>query len=461
MESLDARVRHLLRDLAPQVLGAIVRRFGDFDASEDAVQEALIAAATQWPRDGVPDNPRAWLVHVAARRIADHVRAEAARRRREAFVVSLVPPEEQLALAPDEAEGVEEDDTLDLLFMCCHPVLSPSSAIALTLRAVGGLTTAEIARAFLVQEATMAQRISRAKQTIKASGVRLERPTPKERAARLGNVMHVLYLVFNEGYTASSGPELVRTDLSAEAIRLTRMLRRLVPDDPEVTELLALMLLTDARRAARTGPAGELVPLDQQDRSLWDRAAIEEGIALVTEALPRGAVGPYQVQAAIAAVHDEAESVEATDWPQILGLYGLLLRMSDSPMVALNHAVAIAMVHGPAAGLERLDAVAHDPRIAGHHRLDAVRAHLLERAGERDGAIAHYLRAAEKTASIAERDYLLGQAARLRGGRAMTVSDAERDIRVAGACIASVGLPFRGAAWDTRSSRGQGHGRRP
>ncbi len=414
MESLDARVRHLLRDLAPQVLAAIVRRFGDFDASEDAVQEALIAAATQWPRDGVPDNPRAWLVHVAARRIADHVRAEAARRRREAFVVSLVPPEEQLALAPDEAEGVEEDDTLDLLFMCCHPVLSPSSAIALTLRAVGGLTTAEIARAFLVQEATMAQRISRAKQTIKASGVRLERPTPKERAARLGNVMHVLYLVFNEGYTASSGPELVRTDLSAEAIRLTRMLRRLVPDDPEVTELLALMLLTDARRAARTGPAGELVPLDQQDRSLWDRAAIEEGIALVTEALPRGAVGPYQVQAAIAAVHDEAESVEATDWPQILGLYGLLLRMSDSPMVALNHAVAIAMVHGPAAGLERLDAVAHDPRIAGHHRLDAVRAHLLERAGERDGAIAHYLRAAEKTASIAERDYLLGQAARLR-----------------------------------------------
>jgi len=373
VESLDARVRHLLRDLAPQVLGAIVRRFGDFDASEDAVQEALIAAATQWPRDGVPDNPRAWLVHVAARRIADHVRAEAARRRREAFVVSLVPPEEQLALAPDEAEGVEEDDTLDLLFMCCHPVLSPSSAIALTLRAVGGLTTAEIARAFLVQEATMAQRISRAKQTIKASGVRLERPTPKERAARLGNVMHVLYLVFNEGYTASSGPELVRTDLSAEAIRLTRMLRRLVPDDPEVTELLALMLLTDARRAARTGPAGELVPLDQQDRSLWDRAAIEEGIALVTEALPRGAVGPYQVQAAIAAVHDEAESVEATDWPQILGLYGLLLRMSDSPMVALNHAVAIAMVHGPAAGLERLDAVAHDPRIAGHHRLDAVR----------------------------------------------------------------------------------------
>jgi len=414
VESLDARVRHLLRDLAPQVLAAIVRRFGDFDASEDAVQEALIAAATQWPRDGVPDNPRAWLVHVAARRIADHVRAEAARRRREAFVVSLVPPEEQLALAPDEAEGVEEDDTLDLLFMCCHPVLSPSSAIALTLRAVGGLTTAEIARAFLVQEATMAQRISRAKQTIKASGVRLERPTPKERAARLGNVMHVLYLVFNEGYTASSGPELVRTDLSAEAIRLTRMLRRLVPDDPEVTELLALMLLTDARRAARTGPAGELVPLDQQDRSLWDRAAIEEGIALVTEALPRGAVGPYQVQAAIAAVHDEAESVEATDWPQILGLYGLLLRMSDSPMVALNHAVAIAMVHGPAAGLERLDAVAHDPRIAGHHRLDAVRAHLLERAGERDGAIAHYLRAAEKTASIAERDYLLGQAARLR-----------------------------------------------
>ena len=399
----------LLRDLAPQVLGAVIRRFRDFAASEDAVQEALIAATAQWQRDGLPENPRAWLIQVASRRVADHVRAETARRNREA----IVAPEEQLALAADEADATERDDTLDLLFMCCHPVLSSSSAIALTLRAVGGLTTFEIAKAFLVPEATMAQRISRAKQNIKVSGVPFKMPVAEERAARLGAVMHVLYLIFSEGYTATSGLDLHRSDLSGEAIRLTRMLHRLVPDDAEVAGLLSLMLLTDARRAARTGPSGELIPLDQQDRTLWERSAIAEGVALLTATLSRGAIGPYQVQASIAAVHDESASAADTDWAQILGLYGLLQRMSDNPMVNLNHAVALAMVHGPAAGLERLDALAEDPRLQGHHRLDAVRAHLLERAGDHQGAIAHYGRAAERTTSTSERDYLLMHAARL------------------------------------------------
>ncbi|MEJ7733622.1 MAG: DUF6596 domain-containing protein [Polyangiaceae bacterium] len=300
------------------MLGVVANRFRDFAASEDAVQEALIAAAAQWPRQGVPDNPRAWLIHVAARRITDHVRAETARRRREAFVVSLVTPEEQMVLAPDEAGRGEHDDTLDVVFACCHPALTPSSAIALTLRAVGGLSTAEIAHAFLVPEATMAQRISRAKATIQASGVAFAVPEAEERAARLGAVMHVLYLIFNEGYAASAGAELVRSDLSMEAIRLTRMLHALLPDAAEVSGLRALMLLTDARRAARTGPDGELVPLDAQDRARWDHAAIVEGIALLGATLPRGAVGPDQLQAAVAAVHDEAPRAEDTDWAQIL-----------------------------------------------------------------------------------------------------------------------------------------------
>jgi len=415
--SRDRRAERLLRDLAPQVLGVVVRRFHDFAASEDAVQEALIAAATQWPREGVPDEPRAWLIQVASRRITDHVRSEAARRRREAFVVSLVPPEQQIALAADSDEAVEQDDTLALLFMCCHPALSSSSAIALTLRAVGGLTTAEIARAFLVPEATMAQRISRAKQSIKASGVPFQSPTPEQRAARLGAVLHVLYLIFNEGYTTSSGPELHRSDLSGEAIRLARAVHALLPDDGEVAGLLALMLLTDARRAARTGPAGELIPLAEQDRSLWDQRAIAEGVALVSAALSRGSVGEYQLQAAIAAVHDEAARAEDTDWPQILALYGVLMRMSDNPMVALSHAIATAMVHGPRAGLERLEALEADVRLSGHHRLDAARAHLLERAGDPEAAITHYKNAAGRTMSIPERNYLLMQAARLSDAR--------------------------------------------
>ena len=411
--SLDRDAQHLLRDLTPKVLGTIVRRYRDFAGCEDAVQEALIAAATQWPESGVPDNPRGWLTRVATRRITDEIRSSAARRLRERLVVSLIPADEQIALAADEAGASEGDDTLELLFMCCHPALSPSSQVALTLRAVGGLTTFEIARAFLVPEPTMAQRLSRAKQTIKSSGVPFEAPAAAERASRLGVVRQVLYLIFSEGYTTSSGDALHRTDLSSEAIRLTRMLLGALPDDPEVKGLLALMLLTDARRAARTGPSGELVPLDAQDRSRWNRGAIAEGLALVGEALPRGAVGPYQLQAAIAALHDEAPSTEATDWPQILALYTLLLRMSDSPMVRLSHAIALAMVEGPAAGLAALDALGEDPRVSEHHRLHAARAHLLERAGDLAAALFHYRRAAERTTSTTERNYLLLQAGRL------------------------------------------------
>jgi RNA polymerase sigma factor (sigma-70 family) len=409
--ALDNSGEHLLRDLAPQVLGIIVRRFGDFSAAEDAVQEALIAAAAQWPRDGVPDNPRAWLIHVAARRMTDHVRSEISRRRRESEVA--LDASRETAPAPDESAPIDQDDTLVLLFMCCHPALSTASAIALTLRAVGGLTTAEIAKAFLVPEATMAQRISRAKQSIKASKVIFGMPTDRERAARLTAVLHVLYLIFNEGYTTSSGPELHRSDLANEAIRLTRAVHRLLPEDGEVAGLLALMLLTDARRGARTGQNGELIPLDEQDRTLWDRAAIAEGVALVTKALSNGSIGAYQLQAAIAAVHDEAARVEDTDWPQILALYGLLERISDNPMVTLNHAIATAMVHGPSAGLQLLEPLDRDDRLAGNHRLDAVRGHLFERLGDRAAAIAHYRAAADRTMSIPERNYLLTKAARL------------------------------------------------
>jgi RNA polymerase sigma factor (sigma-70 family) len=402
---------HLLRDLAPQVLGAVMRRFGDFSAAEDAVQEALIAAAMQWPEEGVPDNPRGWLIQVAARRLTDHWRSEQARRRREGLVISQMPAHEQVAPAPDAL--VEQDDTLVLLFMCCHPSLSQSSAIALTLRAVGGLTTAEIAHAFLVPEATMAQRISRAKAKIKSSGIPFRMPTADERADRLSAVLHVLYLIFNEGYASSSGQDLQRRDLANEAIRLTRAVHRLLPDANEVAGLLALMLLTDARRLARTTADGDLIPLAEQDRSLWDGAAIDEGTALVTASFTRGAVGFYQLQAAIAALHDEAARADDTDWPQILALYTVLKRLSDNPMVALNHAIAAAMVDGAAAGLELLKPLDADSRMAGHYRLDAVRAHFFEMSGDAERAIAHYRRAAARTASIPERNYLAGKAARL------------------------------------------------
>jgi RNA polymerase sigma factor (sigma-70 family) len=423
-DALDAASENLLRELAPQVLGAVIRRFGDFSAAEDAVQEALLAAAMQWPADGVPDNPRGWLIHVAARRMTDHVRADLARRRRETLVVreaALEVPAGSPSLAHLESNfgvpGGEQDDTLILLFMCCHQALTRPSAIALTLRAVGGLTTSEIANAFLVPEATMAQRISRAKQRIKSSGVPFRMPTERERADRLGAVLHVLYLIFNEGYTSSTGPTLHRSDLSSEAIRLTRAVHHILPPAAEgageVAGLLALMLLTDARRAARTGPDGELIPLAQQDRSAWDRDAIAEGLALVSDTLSRGSVGAYQLQAAIAALHDEAARAEDTDWPQILALYGLLKRMSDNPMVTLNHAIAAAMVHGPASGLALLQSLDADPRMSGNHRLDAVRGHLFEMAGNHEAAIRHYRAAAGRTTSVPERNYLTTQAARL------------------------------------------------
>jgi RNA polymerase sigma factor (sigma-70 family) len=408
---LDARFENLFRELAPQVLGAVIRRFRDFATAEDAVQDALVAAAIQWPRDGFPDNPRAWLIQVASRRMTDHVRSELARRRRETAAAMELETRAPEAGIETEADG---DDTLILLFMCCHPALTPSSAIALTLRAVGGLTTAEIANAFLVPEATMAQRISRAKQSVKASGVPFRLPTGQERAQRLRSVLHVLYLIFNEGYISSVGEQLQRLELSREAIRLTRAVRNLLPDDGEVAGLLALMLLTDARRAARSGPDGELIPLTKQDRTLWDQMEISEGIALLTATLPKGSIGAYQLQAAIAAVHDEAAQAGDTDWPQILALYDLLKRMSDNPMVSLNHAIAAAMVHGPSAGLELLNALDADGRLTGHHRLDAVRAHLLELAGDHQAAIAYYSTAAGRTTSLPERNYLITQAARLR-----------------------------------------------
>jgi RNA polymerase sigma factor (sigma-70 family) len=397
-------VEGLLRDLAPRVLGAVARRHGDIDEAEDAVQEALLAAATQWPAEGVPDNPPGWLIAVASRRMTDHMRRDEARRRREVVAASREPAERPPPV-PDR------DDSLILLFLCCHPALTPASAIPLTLRAVGGLTTAEIARTFLVPEATMAQRISRAKQRVKVSGAAFAMPSAGEWAERLRSVLHVLYLIFNEGYAASSGARVARSELSAEAIRLTRMVHAGLPDNPEVAGLLALMLLNEARRPARTGPDGELVPLAEQDRSRWDQALIAEGVALVSAALPKGAVGEYQLQAAIAAVHDEAESADATDWPQILALYGLLEQMTGNPMVTLNRAVAAAMVEGPAAGLALLEGL--DEHLAGHHRLDAVRAHLLELDGDREAAIAHYRTAAGRTTSDAERDYLLTRAARL------------------------------------------------
>ena len=399
----ERAVEDLLRELAPRVLGAVVRRFGDFDRAEDAVQEALVVAAGRWSEQGPPANPGGWLFQVAARRMIDRLRSDEARRRREDLTVGG---------AVDQPAPSDRDDSLPILFMCCHPTLAPAAAIALTLRAVGGLTTAEIARAFLVPEATMAQRISRAKQRIRASAVPFGMPTDGERDERLGSVLHVLYLIFNEGYASSTGADVARQELSGEAIRLTRAVHHALPGDPEVAGLLALMLLTDARRPARTGPDGELVPLAEQDRTRWDHDLIVEGITIVSEAIARGRVGEYQVQALIAATHDQAATADGTDWPHILALYDLLERMSGNPMVSLNRAIAAAMVDGPDAGLELLEPL--DGPLAGHHRLAATRAHLHELAGDTEAAIEHYRTAAGATASIPERDYLTTRAARLR-----------------------------------------------
>ena len=406
-------VEDLLRELAPQVLAALTRRYGSFETAEDATQEALLAAATQWPEQGVPENPRGWLITVGSRRLVDQLRSDLARLRRETAAAALLPPIDLVVPAAGEELPSEEDDTLTLLFLCCHPALSPASQIALTLRAVGGLTTAQIAQAFLVPEATMAQRISRAKQTIKAAGARFSLPPQDERAERLGAVLHVLYLVFNEGYTTTSGPDLQSPGLTAEAIRIGRDLHRLLPDDGEVSGLLALMLLTDARRPARTGPDGSLIPLAEQDRGLWNRELIREGVALISETLRQARLGPYQLQAAIAAIHDEASRSDETDWDQIVLLYDLLTEMAPNPMVTLNRAVAMAMVRGPQAGLDLLDTLDSDDRLAGHHRLDAVRAHLLEMAGDLEAARATYRTAARRTTSIPEQRYLDAKAARL------------------------------------------------
>ncbi|HEY0454638.1 RNA polymerase sigma factor [Actinophytocola sp.] len=411
-------VEDLLRGLAPQVLAVLVRRHGQFDACEDAVQEALLAAALQWPEEGVPAEPAGWLVTVAGRRLTDQWRSESARRRRETAVAVQQPYHELITPDPAEDLGRHVDDTLTLLFLCCHPEVSAPSQLALTLRAVGGLTTEQIARAFLVPETTMGQRISRAKQKIKEAGATFAMPQGSERAERLAVVLHVLYLVFNEGYTATSGPDLQRVELTAEAIRLTREVHRLLPaDDPaagEVAGLLALMLLTDSRRATRSTADGAMVPLTEQDRRRWDADLIEEGTELIERTMASAALGPYQLQAAIAAVHAEAPSTEATDWRQILVLYGILDRMAPNPMITLNRAIATAQVQGPRAGLELLDSIATDKRIAGHHRLDAVRAHLLELAGDLDAAREHYQRAAKHTVSRPEQRYLEGKAARLK-----------------------------------------------
>ncbi|WP_374777993.1 sigma-70 family RNA polymerase sigma factor [Streptomyces sp. NBC_01310] len=428
----------LLRRLAPQVLGALVRRYGHFDTAEDAVQEALLAAARQWPEEGSPDNPRGWLIRVASRRLTDQLRSEEARRRREETAAALTPRDEFVAPPPGESRAPAEDDTLALLFLCCHAELAPAARIALTLRAVGGLTTAEIARAFLVPEATMAQRISRAKRRIKTSGAPFGIPhdgrdqdqppdqphdqdqdrdqarhQAPEHAGRLADVLQVLYLIFNEGYTATSGRDLQRADLAVEAIRLTRAVHARLPADGEVAGLLALMLLTDARRASRTAPDGSLIPLAEQDRTRWDRAAITEGVALVSEALTHTRLGPYQLRAAIAAVHDEAASDEETDWAEILALYEVLIRLVPGPVERLGHAVAVAMVHGPRQALTLLAALEEDDRLAGHHRLEAVRAHLLEMAGDRAAARAAYAKAAGLTLSVPERRYLQFRAARI------------------------------------------------
>ncbi|MEW1837299.1 DUF6596 domain-containing protein [Nonomuraea angiospora] len=397
-------IEDLLRELTPQVLGALVRRHGQFEACEDAVQEAVLAASVQWPAEGLPDNPRGWLVTVASRRLIDQLRSDHARRERESATAAEVVPED----VPDT------DDTLVLLFLCCHPILTAASQTALTLRAVGGLTTAEIARAFLVPEATMAARISRAKQRIKAAGSSFSLPEGPEREERLRVVLHVLYLIFNEGYTASSGRELHRSDLAHEAIRLARMVHAQLPEDGEVTGLLALMLLTDARRQARTTEAGDLIPLDEQDRAKWDRGLIDEGTELVKASLAGPALGPYQLQAAIAATHADAATAEETDWPQVHALYLILERIAPNPMVTLNRAIALAEIEGPAAGLALLSTLDGDERMAGHHRLLSVRAHLLEKTGDPAGAYEHYRRAAKSTASLAEQRYLESRAGRVK-----------------------------------------------
>nr|WP_202897262.1 DUF6596 domain-containing protein [Actinopolymorpha pittospori] len=398
------------RQYAPRVLGALVRRYGDFDTAEDAAQEALLAAARRWPEDGMPNDPGGWLITVASRRLVDQWRADQARADREDLVARHTPPDAFLAPAADDALGTERDDSLALLLLCCHPALPRPSQVALTLRAVAGLGTAQIARAFLVPEATMAQRISRAKARLRQVGARFTLPAAEQLPDRVAAVAQVLYLIFTEGHTATTGADLTDTSLADEAIRLTRRLHHHLPAAGEVSGLLALMLLTDARRAARTRPDGSLVPLAEQDRALWDQALIAEGVRLVEQTLPTGLVGPYQLQAAIAAVHDEVESAADTDWPQIEILYGMLHDLAPGPVVTLNHAVAVAEVDGPAAALAMLEPLLGDRRLRRNHRLYAVHAHLLERDGRIEEARAAYATAARLATSIPEQRYLNAKA---------------------------------------------------
>jgi RNA polymerase sigma factor (sigma-70 family) len=408
----ETETENLLRQFAPQVLGSLIRRYGNFDLAEDATQEALLAASVQWSRDGAPTNPKGWLITAASRRLTDLLRSDQARRRREERVAHWAPTEVWDPYDSDQLPG-HGDDTLILLFMCCHASLSVASQIALTLRAVGGMTTAEIARAFLTSEETVTRRLTRSKQSIKDSGVPFAMPAAREVSTRLGAVLRVLYLIFNEGYASTVGASLQRVDLAEEAIRLARILRASLSEDGEVTGLLALMLLTHARHRARSGPDGALIPMAEQDRNLWDRDAIHEGVDLITAALPHGSTGPYQLQAAIAAVHDEASSTEATDWQQIVALYGVLLRLDNNPVVALNHAVAVSMVQGPDAGLELLRRLKSDPRINADRRFHAVRAHLLEMTGNIAAARDEYETAARLATNLQQQRYLHRQIARL------------------------------------------------
>lgn len=412
MTDPDEPVEELVRKLAPQLLAALIRRGADFAAAEDATQEALLAATLQWPGEGLPDHPLGWLVRVGSRRLIDRLRSDLARAEREHRTVRL----DEVTRPAEGAPGV--DDTVTLLVLCCHPALTRPSQVALTLRAVAGLTTAQIARAFLVPEATMAQRISRAKARLRDAGARFVAPTAEEAPARLGAVLDVLYLVFNEGYTASEGTRVHDIALTREAIRLTRLLRESLRGPwpglrDETTGLLALMLLTEARSPARTTPDGSLVPLADQDRARWDRSMIEEGVDLLTRTLRQGTLGPHQIRAAIAAVHAEASTWEQTDWMQIVVLYRTLDTMSPSPVVTLNLAVAAAMVHGPATGLRMTEPLLEDARMRRHHRLHAVRAHLFEEAGEVEAARTAYERAAQLTSSIPEQRYLNSRRERL------------------------------------------------
>ena len=411
----DPALDEIWRECAPRVLGALVRRYGHFDAAEDAVQEALLAAARQWPLEGTPNDPKAWLIRVGSRRLVDRLRADDTRARREERVVRELPDPDR-TMSSEPASG-ERDDSLAVMLLCCHPSLSRPSQVALTLRAVAGLTTAQIARSFLVPEVTMAQRISRAKARLEQQGEPFTTPTVAEMPARLAAVAHVLYLVFTEGHTATTGGHLTAPSLGAEAIRLAHELHRLLPDDGEVSGLLALMLLTDARRPARTSADGSFVPLTEQDRTRWDHEQIAKGVALVEAALPHGPIGPYQLQAAIAAVHDEAASAGATDWAQIDQLYAMLEAVAPGPIVTLNRAVAAAEANGPEAGMQLIGALLADPGLRRTHRLHAVHAHLLELDGRIDEAHAAYLLAAQLATSIPEQRHLHAAGKRLISDR--------------------------------------------